>query len=376
MSEISIIEVSSAYDKKRFIEFPYELYKGNKYWVEPLRFDVKNNLDTMKNPFYKHARLKLWLAVSEGKVVGRIAGIINDNHNEFHSEKTGFFGFFECVNDKEVSRKLFDMAADFSRNEGMNVLRGPVNPSTNDECGLLIDSFDIPPVMLMPYNPEYYKDLVTYYGFLKAKDLLAFDIDRYVIKDEKMMQKLERVTSMIMKKENITYRNVNLKDFKNEVQKVREIYNDAWSRNWGFVPMTEEEFNFIADHLKMIVDPDFIQFAEHNGKPIGFSLAVPDINLATKGLNGKLFPFGIFKFLSNKKKINRLRVIIMGVKKDYQKMGIDAGFYKDVIKAGDRKRYIGAEISWVLEDNAAMRQTAEKLGARVYKTYRIFDKIL
>lgn len=376
MSEISIIEVSSAYDKKRFIEFPYELYKGNKYWVEPLRFDVKNNLDTMKNPFYKHARLKLWLAVSEGKVVGRIAGIINDNHNEFHSEKTGFFGFFECVNDKEVSRKLFDMAADFSRNEGMNVLRGPVNPSTNDECGLLIDSFDIPPVMLMPYNPEYYKDLVTYYGFLKAKDLLAFDIDRYVIKDEKMMQKLERVTSMIMKKENITYRNVNLKDFKNEVQKVREIYNDAWSRNWGFVPMTEEEFNFIADHLKMIVDPDFIQFAEHNGKPIGFSLAVPDINLATKGLNGKLFPFGIFKFLSNKKKINRLRVIIMGVKKDYQKMGIDAGFYRDVIKAGDRKSYIGAEISWVLEDNAAMRQTAEKLGARVYKTYRIFDKIL
>lgn len=376
MSEVSIVEVSSAYDKKRFIEFPYELYKGNRYWVEPLRFDVKNNLDTKKNPFYKHSRLKLWLALSEGKVVGRIAGIINDNHNEFHNEKTGFFGFFECVNDKRVSGKLFDMAADFSRSEGMNVLRGPVNPSTNDECGLLIDSFDIPPVMLMPYNPVYYKDLITSYGFVKAKDLLAFDIDRYVIKDEKMMQKLERVTSMIMKKENITYRNVNLKDFKNEVQKVREIYNDAWSRNWGFVPMTEEEFNFIADHLKMIVDPDFIQFAEQNGKPIGFSLAVPDINLATKGLNGKLFPFGIFKFLSNKKKINRLRVIIMGVKKDYQKMGIDAGFYRDVIKAGDRKSYIGAEISWVLEDNAAMRQTAEKLGARVYKTYRIFDKVL
>jgi hypothetical protein len=376
LSEVSIVEVSSAYDKKRFIEFPYELYKGNRYWVEPLRFDVKNNLDTKKNPFYKHSRLKLWLALSEGKVVGRIAGIINDNHNEFHNEKTGFFGFFECVNDKRVSGKLFDMAADFSRSEGMNVLRGPVNPSTNDECGLLIDSFDIPPVMLMPYNPVYYKDLITSYGFVKAKDLLAFDIDRYVIKDEKMMQKLERVTSMIMKKENITYRNVNLKDFKNEVQKVREIYNDAWSRNWGFVPMTEEEFNFIADHLKMIVDPDFIQFAEQNGKPIGFSLAVPDINLATKGLNGKLFPFGIFKFLSNKKKINRLRVIIMGVKKDYQKMGIDAGFYRDVIKAGDRKSYIGAEISWVLEDNAAMRQTAEKLGARVYKTYRIFDKVL
>ena len=376
MSEVSIVEVKSAYDKKRFIEFPYELLSGNKYWVEPLRFDVKNNLDTKKNPFYKHSRLKLWLAISEGKVVGRIAGIINDNHNEFHDEKTGFFGFFECVNDREISKKLFDMAAEFSRNEGMNILRGPVNPSTNDECGLLVDSFDIPPVMLMPYNPAYYKDLVTSYGFSKAKDLIAFDIDRYVIKDEKMMQKLERVANMIMKRENITFRNVNLKDFKNEVQKVREIYNDAWSKNWGFVPMTEEEFNFIADHLKMIVDPDFIQFAEHNGNPIGFSLAVPDINLAIKGLNGKLFPFGIFKFLTNKKKINRLRVIIMGVKKDYQKMGIDAGFYRDVIKAGDRKNYIGAEIGWVLEDNFAMRQTAEKLGAKPSKTYRIYDKAL
>lgn len=177
--------------------------------------------------------------------------------------------------------------------EGMNVLS--VNPSTNDECGLLVDSFDIPPVMLMPYNPEYYKDLVTSYGFTKAKDLIAFDIDRNVIKDEKMMQKLERVADMIMKRENITFRNVNLKDFKNEVQKVREIYNDAWSRNWGFVPMTEEEFNFIADHLKMIKHPDFIQFAEHNGNPIGFSLAVPDINLAIKGLNGKLFPFWDFQ---------------------------------------------------------------------------------
>lgn len=376
LPDITIIDVESAYDKKRFIEFQYDHYAGNKYWVEPLRFDVKNNLDTKKNPFYKHSRLKLWLAVSEGKVVGRIAGIINDNHNTFHDEKTGFFGFFECIKDEKVSSMLLDRVAEFSRSEGMNTLRGPVNPSTNDECGLLVDSFDIPPVMLMPYNLPYYEELLTSYGFQKAKDLLAFDIDRYVIKDEKMMQKLERVTDIIMKKENITYRNVNMKDFKNEVQKVREIYNDAWSKNWGFVPMTEEEFNFIAGHLKLAVDPDLIQFAEHNGKPIGFSLAVPDINLAIKGLNGKLFPFGVFKFLANKKKINRLRVIIMGVKKDYQKMGIDAGFYRDVIKAGDRKNYVGAEISWVLEDNLAMKQTAEKLGARVYKTYRIYDKTL
>ncbi len=376
MAELKIIEATSASDKKRFIEFPYELHSGNKYWVEPLRFDVKNNLDTKKNPFYKHSRLKQWLALSDGKVVGRIAGIINDNHNKFHNEKTGFFGFFECIDDKKVAALLFDKAAEFAMSEGMTVLRGPVNPSTNDECGLLVDNFEVPPVMLMPYNPAYYAELVTSYGFSKAKDLYAFDIARNVIKDEKMMQKLERVSDLIAKRENITYRNVNMKDFRNEVQKVREIYNDAWSRNWGFVPMTEEEFNYIAGHLKMAVDPDFVQFAEHNGKPIGFSLAVPDLNIAIKGLNGKLFPFGIFKFLANRKKINRLRVIIMGVKKDYQKMGIDAGFYRDVIKAGDRKNYVGAEISWVLEDNFAMKQTVEKLGGRIYKTYRIYDKML
>lgn len=377
MSEkIEILEVDTESAKKTFIEFPYELYKGYSNWVEPLRFDVKNNLDVKKNPFYKHSKIKLWLAKKDGKVVGRIAGIINDNHNKYYNDRTGFFGFFECINDNETSRKLFEKAEQFVKENGMDTLRGPVNPSTNDECGLLIDGFDSPPVMLMPYNPEYYAELIAKNGFLKAKDLLAFWISKDVIKDEQMMNKLNRISEMIIKKENLTIRNVNLKDFKNEVQKVREVYNNAWQDNWGFVPMTEEEFSYIAANLKLAVDPDFVEFAEINGIPIGFSLALPDINQAIKGLNGKLFPFGIIKFLANKRKINQLRVIIMGVKKEYHKKGIDAVFYRNVIKAGNRKNVKGAEISWVLEDNFAMKQTSEKLGAKVYKTYRIFDKKL
>lgn len=373
---IEIIHVESESDKNKFIEFPYSFYKDDKYWVEPLRFDVKNNLDEKKNPFYKHSKIKLWLAKKNGEIVGRIAGIINDNHNKFHNDKVGFFGFYECINDKNVSKMLLDKAAEFVKENGMDTLRGPMNPSTNDECGLLVEGFNKSPVMLMTYNPEYYPQLLEDYGFVKAKDLLAFWITSDVVNDEAMMAKLKRVSDLILKKENITIRNVNMKDFKNEVQRIREVYNDAWELNWGFVPMTEDEFNFIANNLKLVVDPDYIEFAEINGKPVGFSLALPDVNQAIKGMNGKLFPFGFIKFLLNKKKIDQLRVMIMGVKKDYHRKGIDAIFYRNIVATATRKGLKGAEISWVLEDNYAMKQTTEKLGGKVYKTYRIYDKMI
>lgn len=373
---IEIKSVESDSQKNEFINFPYSFYKGVKNWVEPLRFDVRNNLNEKKNPFYQHSKIKLWLAKKNGKTAGRIAAIINDNHNKFYNDKTGFFGFFECVDDKKISRMLFDNASEFLKSNGMDTIMGPVSPSTNDECGLLIDGFDMPPVMLMTYNPEYYIALIEDYGFKKAKDLYALWIDRDVINNEQMMNKLDRISEMILKKENLTIRKVNMKDFQNEVQRVREVYNNAWQDNWGFVPMTEDEFKFIAGNLKLAVDPDYVEFAEKDGETIGFSLALPDVNQAIKGLNGKLFPFGIFKFLMNKKKINQLRVIIMGVKKEYHKKGIDAIFYRDIIRAGNKGGVRGAEISWVLEDNFAMKQTAEKLGANVYKTYRIYDKKL
>ena len=230
--------------------------------------------------------------------------------------------------------------------------------------------------MLMTYNPKYYIGLIERFGFEKAKDLYAYYISAEVIKNEAVMSKLERIANIIKTKQNITTRKLNLKDLTNEVRKIEEMYNDAWEYNWGFVPMTSAEFDYVAKNLKAIVDPDFVIFAEQNGLPAGFSLSMPDINQVLKNLNGRLFPFGIFKFISGKKKIDLVRIIIMGVKKALQKRGIDSVFYLETIKEGVRKGYRGGEISWVLEDNMPMRQTSENLGAYIYKTYRIYSKPL
>lgn len=373
--EINIVKVENDGQRNIFINFAYEHYKDEPNWVPPLRFDVRNTMDKKKNPLYKHVDMEQWLAYKDGELVGRIAGIVNHAHNEFHKDKVGFFGYFECINDKDVSRKLFDKAAEYVKSKGMDTIRGPVNPTTNDECGLLIDAFDKPNVILMPYNFKYYADLIEDYGFTKAKDLYALWIPSTVI-NLPVMDKLNRISDMILKREDLVVRKVNMKDFKNEVQRVREVYNNAWSDNWGFVPMKEEEFNYIAGNLKMIVDPNFVFFVEKRdtGETIGFSLSLPDTNQAITGLNGKLFPFGIFRYLRQKKNINRLRVIIMGVKHEYQKKGIDAVFYRDTIVEGNRKGVEGAEISWVLEDNMVMMQTVINMSAKIYKTYRIYDK--
>jgi len=318
----------------------------------------------------------MYLAQKDGEYTGRIAAIINDNHNKFHEDKVGFFGFFECINDVEIAKELFNAASDYLRENGMESIRGPVNPSTNDECGLLIEGYDRPAVMLMTYCPPYYKALIENCGFDKAKDLHAYEIDSDQVRKEGALDKLERVSAIVSKKENISIRKLNMKDFDNELQRVRDVYNSAWEKNWGFVPMTEEEFSYIAKTLKLVVNTDLIFFAEQNGVPIGFSLSIPDFNQVFIKMNGKFFPFGIFKFFANKNKIDGIRVIIMGVKHAYQRKGIDAAFILNTIRNGLRIGVKKCEVSWVLEDNLPMVQTAEKLNAKLYKKYRIFEKKL
>lgn len=371
---VKVRRVENESDRMQFIKLPWKIYKNDKFWVPPLLFDVRKNLNPKKNPFFKHAEIELFLAEKDGNLVGRIAAIKNDNHNKFHKDKTGFFGFFECINDEEVSDLLLEKACEWCKSKGFDKIVGPVNPSTNDECGLLVDGFDSSPVMLMPYNPKYYEKLISDFGFEKENDLYAYDCPKEVINNEKKMAQLERVTELIKKRYKVTLRNINMKDLMNEVRKIEEVYNSAWEDNWGFVPLTSDEFDFMAESMKMIVDPDFVMFAEIDGKAVGFTLTLPDINQVLKKMNGRLLPFGIFTLLLNKKKINNLRVIIMGVKPEFQKKGIDSIFYLDTIKKGNSKGYRGAEISWVLEDNIVMRQTAENLGAWIYKTYRIYGK--
>ena len=252
-------------------------------------------------------------------------------------------------------------------------MRGPVNPSTNDEVGVLVDGFNLPPVILTTYNPEYYNALLEDYGFKKAMNLFAYQLTDALIKDKARMDKLERVSQVVLKRENLKIRKINLKDFDKEINILHEIYNKAWEKNWGFVPMTKEEFIHVGKMLKAIVDTDLVYIAESEGKPVAFSLTFPDFNEVFIKMNGRLFPFGVIKFLLNKNKIKGIRVFAMGIIKEFQKKGIEAVFIRNTILEAIGKGYQKADISWVLEDNLPMVQTAVNLGADQYKTYRLYD---
>ncbi|MBS4027218.1 MAG: hypothetical protein KGZ58_01165 [Ignavibacteriales bacterium] len=332
--------------------------------------DRKMLMDTKKNPFYKHAETEFFLAEQNGKIVGRIAAIINHTHNEFHDENVGFFGFYECINDKDVSKKLFDEVKVWLKARGVSTMRGPMNPSTNDECGLLIDSFDLPPLVLMTYNPKYYVDLFEAEGLQKLKDLYAYFLDGKTV----MSDKLIRVGEAMKKREDLVFRPINMKDFKHEVNLIKEVYNDAWEKNWGFVPMNDEEFDYLAKQMKQIVDPDLVIIAEKKSRPIGFALSLPDINIPLRcNKNGGLLG-GIFHLLTKKKQINWVRIITLGVIKEFQRSGAASVLFYETAKRGIAKGYNFGEASWVLEDNMMMNRSAVMLNAKRYKTYRIYEK--
>jgi GNAT superfamily N-acetyltransferase len=332
----------------------------------------KQFLNKEKNPFFNHADVVFYLARKNGRAVGRIAGIVNCNHIEYHQEKAGFFGLFECEEDYEVAKVLFDAVRAWLRSKGMQIMRGPANFSSNEDWGLLLEGFDSPPVIMMPYNPPYYLELVEKYGMRKAKDLYAYFIDETLPTPERVV----RMAESIKRKVGVSVRNIDMKNFKAEVNRVKQIYNSAWSKNWGFIPMTDEEFDHLARNLKQIVDPHVVFIAEVNGKPAGFSLALPDFNQVLARLNGRLFPLGIFKLLWHTKvrnKIDGVRIITMGVVPEYQKRGIDTVFYAETYNVGVKRGYKWAEMSWVLEDNVLMNRVLELLGAKLYKKYRIYE---
>ncbi len=366
------LEVTAVTDKKdwnTFVHFPYEHYRKNKYWVPPLLMDQKVLLNTEKHPFYQHAEVQFFLAKEGGRPVGRIAAIVDHKHNEVHHDKTGFFGFFETIEQYEVAEKLLSSAKEWVKARGMNNFRGPVNPCQNEDCGFLADSYDSPPVIMMTYNPPYYLDFAERFGLKKAMNLFAYYIDD----KEGPPEKLVRGVEMVRKREKVVVRPVRLKDFDQEAAKVWYIYNNAWSENWGFVPMTEEEFNHLAKNLKTVLVPDLALMAEIDGKPVGFSLSLPDMNQALIHLRGRLLPTGILTLLHFRKKIDMIRIIIMGVIHEYRNRGIDAIFYLDTWKNATRRGYWRGEMSWILENNEMMNRAAKMLGGHVYKTYRMVE---
>jgi hypothetical protein len=369
MESVAVRPVRTKTDETKFIRFLWKLYKDDPLWVPQLMMDRRKLIDKKKNPFYTHADLELFLAERGGEVVGRIGAIVNRNHNKEHSENIGFFGFFESINDQTVANALFDAGKKYLQSKGVTAMRGPANPSVNDEYGLLVDGFDSSPTVLMTYNPSYYATLHENYGFKKLKDLYAYLLSQDTVYSERFI----RFNEIVKQREDLKFRTLDMKHFKEEVDRIKVLYNKAWSRNWGAVPMTDAEFDALATDLKPVVVPELIIIAEAKGKPIGFALSLPDINVALKyNKNGGLLG-GLYHLYTKKKHIDLVRIIVLGVIPEQQKTGA-AGvlFYETAVRA-KRLGYHYGEASWVLEDNIMMNRAAEMMNGKRYKTYRIYE---
>ena len=370
-----IKQVETKKDLAAFIDFPHDLFKGDVNYVPELHIAQRDLLSPGKHPFHEHSELQLFLAYEDNIIKGRIAAILNNNHNKFKNKQDGFFGFFDVVDDPEIADMLLKEAAQWLKNKGAQTIIGPVNPSTNEPCGLLMEGFDQPPVAMMTYNKPYYSTLLEKAGFGKQVDLLAYHLSTATV-DKRTLQ-LKEILLKRLNNNDITIRNINMKDFKAEVERILTVYNDAWAENTGFVPMTDTEFKYLAKDLKMILDKDFCLIAEHKGTVIGFALAIPDINqILIKIKRGRLFPTGIFKLLLGLKKVNYVRVLALGVTPSYRKAGIEACFYSEIIEKAAAKKITGGEASWILENNELMNNGLKKLNAAVSKRYRIFEKVL
>ncbi len=374
MNSSGVTIVSTKDEQKRFVNFIYSFYEGQEHWVPPLRMDQKKLIDANKDPFYENAEAAFFIAEKGGKDVGRIAAIVDHRYNKFHGTKTGHFGFFECINDQHTANLLFRVAEDWLRDKGMKDVLGPASPSMMDTIGVLIDGFDKDPYIMMPYNFPYYDELIKSAGFTKAMDMYAYLVDTETVSLDRMKRAMKIVKKRLP---DIKIRPVNLKKMHSEIDMVRRIFNEAWKNNWGFIPLTEAEFEATGKDLKMIVNTDFAHVAEINGEPVAFSIGLPNINKIIKGMNGRLFPFGIFKLLLKRKKINELRTALMGVLPEWQGKGIDALLHLRSIENGLKANgKTVSEMSWILETNVGMIHVAERLGGKLDKSYRMYSKDL
>ncbi len=374
-ARVEVRPVHGRSDLARFMDLPWRIYADDPNWVPPLRMAVSALLDRKRHPFYQHAEVEFFLARIGGAVVGRIAAIVNHRHNEFHGDRTGFFGLFECVDRDDVATALLTTAADWLRARGMERVRGPMNLSTNDELygpGILIDGFDTPPVVMMPHAPRYYRRLLERAGYTKAKDLIAYWVDV-----PETPPRLVRMYERIRRQENVTIRSLDMRQLDDEIDRIQQIYNRAWERNWGFVPMTEAEIRHLAKELKPVISPGLCVLVHVNEEPVGFALGLPDYNQALRHIrSGRLLPFGLLKLLWYRRSINAIRVLTLGLVPAFRQKGLDAAMITHIfIEAGKDSRARG-ECSWILEDNAEMRNSIERMGGQPYKTYRVYEAAL
>ncbi|HWN64698.1 MAG TPA: GNAT family N-acetyltransferase [Candidatus Binatus sp.] len=376
MPEIEISQVSSRRDRDAFIKFQWLIYANDPAWVPPLIIERKTFLNRKRHPFYKHGDAALFLARKEGKIVGRIMASDDPNYNSLHQTNVGCFGLFESIDDHDVAGALFDTAAGWLRKKGRTEIMGPIDYSTNYVCGLLIDGFQFPPTILTAHNPRYYPQLIESCGFSKAKDWYAW----WFADPSKAVAQLRRLAARSQKRWPARLRPANLKNVRDESRRLREIYNQAWEKNWGFVPFTQAEIEFMTKELKPLLVPEFAWIAEIGNEPVGFTLCLPDINVVLRQLNGRLarfgLPIGLVKLLFYKRRIQKGRLIALGVVEKYRRTGIAEMLVLRVMEETMIKRGITGELSMTLEDNFMINRFLETIGAERYKTYRIFEKTM
>jgi GNAT superfamily N-acetyltransferase len=374
-SPIQIQKVISKHDLRTFVKFPWCIYKGDPNWVPPLISERLDYLNPEKNPFYRQAEVALFLARRDRETVGTIAPFINESANEYSNEKVGGFGFFEVIEDYVVAERLLETACDWVKARGMAILRGPTNFSNNEAPGVLIEGADCPPVMLAAHTPTYYKTFLERYGMEKFIDNYAWRAFRSQIGTEleNLPPELFRVADAARRRSSVTIRKARLENWEEEMTKAHYLFNITLTHLSDYVPISEEQFRRMADQLRPFLDPDLVLFAETDGRPIGFCVAIPDINRVLVHLNGRLFPLGWLKLLWYKRRIDVVSFKLMGVLEEYRRRGIDALLYLETIKAVFAKGYEWLDGSLTSEENLAVNYLAERLGAEQYKHYRIYQ---
>jgi GNAT superfamily N-acetyltransferase len=364
-----------------FIKLPWRVYGNDPLWAPPLYTERLSFFDKRKNPFFEHAEADYFLARRDGRVVGSIAAILNHRHNEYCRENVAHFGFFETLPDPQAAALLLEVAGNWARNHGLNWILGPMNFSTNEECGLLIDGFDTPPVVMLTYNPPYYRDYLEAGGFRKAMDLLAWERNIVeLLAPDGLPPKLRRVIAKVRHRHALTIRPLQMNNWAAEIERVKYIYNQAWQKNWGFVPMTDREIERLANSLKPILDPNLVFLVEKEGQPVGFSLALPDVNELLVTMRPRPSHVSSLlagaRLITNRKRVRRARVVALGVVEAYRGNGVDALLYYASVYAAAERGYEWGEGSWILETNDAMNRPIQLLGSRLSKRFRIFSKEL
>jgi hypothetical protein len=372
---VTIRQIDSKSDRKKFVKMPWLIYKDDPHWIPPLLLERLETINQKKNPFFEHGEAAFFLAERDGVAVGRITAHINRLHNEYHKDKTGFFGFFESVNEQAVADSLLRTAEGWLKAKGCDKVLGPECFSTNEEVGLLIKGFDLPIMLFCPYNPPFYQDLIEKSGYQKAKDLFGW---HYTVGE--IPEAPRQLAESVEKFPGLKVRHVDMKNFKQEVNILKDIFNSSWNKNWGYVPWTDREVDYATSMLKIIAKEELIVIAELNGKPIGLSICIPNLMEILDGVNGRLFPIGIFKLLYRFKfhKFEQARLMFLGIKPEHRGAlgGLSVLLYVETHKGGLKLDVKTAELGWTLEDNQKINTGITFMGGTVGKVYRIFGKDL